>query len=277
MRGVTACGLLGLSLMLGVAHADMIRLPGGDTRIGDDQGHPDERPAFSVHVPSFELDRGPVSVSAFADYVMQNGVQTDAQRLGSAAVMRFGSGRWTLIEGAYWRQPLGPQGPEAEADHPVTQVSWHDAQAYCAAQGKRLPSEIEFEHAARLAGHGDKHAFGRRLVEQGEYKANVWTGVFPAINTAEDGYKATSPVGAYGRDALGFEDLAGNVWEWTADWYQPYPPASGEAQTEKVQRGGSFLCDPHVCYGFRVSARAHATPDSALMHVGFRCARDVKD
>ncbi len=271
-----AVALVGLFVLAGPLHADMIALPGGETRIGDDQGHPDEQPSFMAQVSPFELDRGPVSVAAFAQYAEQNDVQTDAQQLGSAAVMRFGTGQWTLIAGANWQRPLGPSGSPAQPDHPVTQVSWNDAQAYCAAQGKRLPSEIEYEYAARLAGHGDKHAFGRRLVKEGRYMANVWTGVFPVINSEADGYKGTSPVGAFGQDALGFEDLAGNVWEWTADWYQAYPPSDASAQTEKVQRGGSFLCDPNVCYGFRVSARAHATPDSALMHVGFRCARDIK-
>jgi formylglycine-generating enzyme len=256
------------------AAADMIRVPGGQTRIGDDAGRADERPSFIAEVAAFELDRAPVTVGDFARYVDGRKVVTEAERIGTASVMSFGSGRWQLVDGANWRYPLGPQGLAAASDHPVTQVSWNDAQAYCAAQDKRLPTEIEFEHAARLAGHGGRHAFGDALVRDGRYRANVWTGAFPAINTAADGYKATSPVGAFGRDGLGFEDLAGNVWEWTADWYAPYGARDDGARTEKAQRGGSFLCDPKVCYGFRVSGRAHATPDSALMHVGFRCARD---
>ena len=269
---LAALALLVLPL---VAGAEMIRVPGGQTRIGDDAGRADEKPSFLATVSGFELDRGPVTVAAFALYAEAHDVVTEAERIGSASVMTFGSGRWQLVEGANWRRPLGPDGPAAAGDHPVTQVSWNDAQAYCATQGKRLPTEIEFEHAARLAGHGDRHAFGDALVRDGRYRANVWTGAFPAINTGADGYKATSPVGAYGRDGLGFEDLAGNVWEWTADWYTPYGARDGGPRTEKAQRGGSFLCDPNVCYGFRVSGRAHATPDSALMHVGFRCARSL--
>jgi sulfatase modifying factor 1 len=269
---LAALALLVLPL---AAAADMIRVPGGQTRIGDDRGRADERPSFVAEVASFELDRGPVTVHDFARYVATYAVVTEAERLGSAAVMRYGSGRWDLVAGANWRRPLGPEASAAEEDHPVTQVSWNDAQAYCDRLGKRLPDEIEFEHAARLAGHGATHAFGDVLLRDGRYRANVWTGAFPAINTAADGYKASSPVGAFGRDRLGFEDLAGNVWEWTADAYAPYGRRGSGPWAEKVQRGGSFLCDPNVCYGFRVSARAHATPESALMHVGFRCARDV--
>ena len=269
--------LLALVLLSGSLQADMIAVPGGETRIGDDHGHPDERPSFVTQVSAFELDRAPVSVAEFARYAKQHDIQTDADKFGSAAVMRFGTGRWRLVAGANWLYPLGPDAAQAQPDHPVTQVSWNDAKAYCAAHGKRLPSEIEFEYAARLAGHGDKHAFGRRLVKDGRYMANVWTGMFPLFNSKADGYKSTSPVGAFGQDALGFEDLAGNVWEWTADWYQPYAGEPRQRPNEKIQRGGSFLCDPNVCYGFRVSARAHATPDSSLMHTGFRCARDRQE
>ncbi|MFP5307707.1 MAG: formylglycine-generating enzyme family protein [Gammaproteobacteria bacterium] len=256
----------------------MIQVPAGQTRIGDDRGRADERPSFVADVAAFELDRTPVTVGAFARFVARSGHRTDAERSGSGAVMQFGSGQWQLVEGADWRHPLGPQAPAAPSDHPVTQVSWNDAAAYCGAAGKRLPSEIELEYAARLGGGADaRHAFGAALIEKGRYRANVWTGLFPAINTAADGYKGTSPVGAFGEDRLGFVDLAGNVWEWAADVYRPYSQRNAAAAdgAERVQRGGSFLCDPKLCYGFRVSARGHATPDSSHMHVGFRCARDA--
>lgn len=273
--------MLGLLAWLPVAvAAEMLRVPGGETRIGDERGRPDEQPSFVVRVAAFELDRSPVTVAAFGRYVAQYGVRTEAERFGNAAVMRFGTGQWSLVDGAHWRRPLGPRGPLAADDHPVTQVSWNDARAYCAALGKRLPTEVELEYAARLGGAGGGHAFGERLEQDGRYRANVWTGVFPMLNTGADGYKTTSPVGAYGRDALGFTDLAGNVWEWAEDWYRPYrerdqPWPEGQSG-EKVQRGGSFLCDPKVCYGFRVSARGHSSPESSLMHVGFRCARDLR-
>jgi sulfatase modifying factor 1 len=260
--------------------ADMVRVPAGDVRVGSDQGRADERPAFTAAVAAFDLDHRPVTVAAFADFVHRTRFVTDAERLGSSAVMTFGTGRWTLLKGATWRRPEGPDGPAAEPDHPVTHVSWNDASSYCAAAGKRLPGEIEWEHAARGGANADRaHAFGDALVSNGRYRANVWTGVFPVINTAEDGYRATSPVGAFGEGPLGLTDMAGNVWQWTADWYRAYGDTSREkpAPGEKVQRGGSFLCDPKFCYGFRVAARNHATPESSHMHVGFRCAKDVRD
>lgn len=276
---------LALCLLAGLAAARaappaMVRVPAGQAQIGADRGRPDEAPAFRVQVAAFELDRTPVTVAAFARFVEQRGYETEAERLGSAAVMTFGTGRWQLVPGATWRRPLGPRGAEAVADHPVTQVSWNDAQAYCAAQGKRLPSEVEFEYAARGAQAGDEaQTQGRRLLEQGRYRANVWTGVFPAINTAADGYRTTSPVGAFGAGPLGLTDMAGNVWEWTADWYRPYAergqPWPPGRVGDKVQRGGSFLCDATACSGFRVTARGHAPPGSSHMHVGFRCARDL--
>jgi sulfatase modifying factor 1 len=258
----------------------MIRVPAGEAQIGSDRGRPDESPAFQTPVSAFEMDRTPVTVAAFSRFVKQQGYRTEAETLGSGAVMTFGTGQWQLVPGATWRRPQGPKGEAAIADHPVTQVSWNDAAAYCAAQGKRLPSEVEYEYASRLgAPPGSAHAFGDALVQGGHYRANVWTGVFPMLNTAKDGYRTTSPVGAFGAGPLGFTDLAGNVWEWTSDWYRPYAERQqawpADRVGEKVQRGGSFLCDPGACYGFRVTARGHATPDSAHMHVGFRCARDV--
>jgi len=278
LRGLLL-GVLALPLAA-AAKPEMVRVPAGEARIGSDRGRPDEAPSFQAQIAAFDLDRTPVTVAAFARFVKSRGFVTEAERLGGGAVMTFGTGQWKLMPGATWRHPLGPQGAASVADHPVTQVSWNDATAYCAAQGKRLPSEVEFEYVSRLgAGKGNDHAFGDALMKNGRYRANVWTGVFPMINSAKDGYATTSPVGAFGETALGLSDLAGNVWEWTSDWYRPYAerhqawPAGQPG--EKVQRGGSFLCDPTHCYGFRVTARGHATPDSSHLHVGFRCARDV--
>lgn len=269
----------GLSLV-GHASPDMVRIPAGQARIGSERGRADEQPVHTTHVPAFDLDRTKVTVAAFAEFARRTGYVTEAERRGSAAVMTFGTGRWSLVEGATWRRPEGPQGPAAQRDHPVTQVSWHDASAYCAAQGKRLPTEAEWEHAARGGGAPERRfASGDALVQAGRYRANVWTGVFPVVNTAADGYRTTSPVGAFGAGPLGLADMAGNVWEWSADWYRsyaerdrPWLPRDG---AEKAQRGGSFLCDPKFCYGFRLTARGHATPDSSHMHVGFRCAKDA--
>ena len=265
----------------------MVRIPAGETRIGADQGRPDEQPSFMATVAAFDMDRTPVTVASFADFVRRTQFVTEAERRGNSAVMTFGTGQWKLVEGAPWRKPTGPQDPDAEPSHPVTHISWNDAATYCAASGKRLPSEAEWEHAARAGSTKENEfAFGDALVKAGRYRANVWTGVFPVMNTAADGYRTTSPVGAFGPGPLGLTDMAGNVWQWTADWYKPYnelaphptlspPVGRGEKWNEKVHRGGSFLCDPKFCYGFRVTARGHATPESSHMHVGFRCVKSA--
>ena len=262
---------------------EMVLIPAGSSYIGSALGAADEQPQFSAGVDAFYLDRSPVTVSAFADFVSRHGYQTDADTAGSAAVMEFGTGHWYLLPGANWHHPFGPQSTAAAPDHPVTQVSWHDAVAYCDAQDKRLPSEVEWEHAARSGHDGEvAYAFGDDLLHEGDYLANVWTGAFPVLNTGDDGFKVTSPVGEFGLTPAGLTDMAGNVWEWTADWYGNYAGRSGQHDaptlgSSKVQRGGSFLCESSVCHGFRVSARGHATPDSASMHVGFRCARSASD
>jgi len=260
--------------------ADMVLIPRGQSVIGSDKGMEDERPVFHVQLPDFLLDRTPVTVAAFADFVQQTGYVSSAEKFGDAAVMQFGTGQWYLQAGANWQYPLGPQGSAATADHPVTQVSWDDAQAYCSAQDKRLPSEVEWEYAARSGHEGDvSYAFGENILKEGDYLANIWNGSFPILNTVADGFATTSPVGHFGLSPAGLSDMAGNVWEWTADWHGSYAGRTGanDAPMEgssRVQRGGSFLCEAGVCHGYRVSARSHSTPDSSLMHVGFRCARD---
>jgi formylglycine-generating enzyme len=189
-------------------------------------------------------------------------------------VFDLAAGSWGLVGGASWRLPLGPQGPEALPDHPVVHVSWHDARNYCAWAGKRLPTEYEWEHAARFGHDGEPtYAMGARVIREGQFLANFWQGEFPNRNTAADGWLYTSPAGLLGHSPTGLADMAGNVWEWTDSWYAPYGAAVDDA-TERVQRGGSFLCSPDVCHGFRVSARGKSTPDSTHLHVGFRCASD---
>jgi sulfatase modifying factor 1 len=288
MMGVCISGLF-LVTVHAVAESvplDMVLIPGGKSLIGSEQGADDERPVFYAQLPNFLLDRTPVTVAAFAAFVQQTAYVTTAESFGDAAVMQFGTGRWFLQPGANWRYPLGPQADAAPDDHPVTQVSWDDAHAYCSAQDKRLPSEVEWEFAARSGHEGDvAYAFGDQLLKEGDFlakvwQANTWNGTFPVINTLEDGFATTSPVGHFGLSPAGLADMAGNVWEWTADWHGSYAGRSGArdappAGSSKVQRGGSFLCEANVCHGYRVSARSHSTPDSSLMHVGFRCARDA--
>jgi sulfatase modifying factor 1 len=254
----------------------MAYVPGGVTQIGSDDGLPDEQPSFSATVDPFYMDVHPVTVADFRKFVEATRHVTGAERDGGGAVYDIRSGDWRLVPGASWRSPLGPDGPQAPDDHPVTQVSWHDASAYAAWAGKRLPTEIEWEHAAR-GGRNLRHRYpwGDVLSAGGTHRANIWQGTFPGNNTMDDGYLYTSPVGAFGKTELGLTDMAGNVWEWTADWYGPFGGGVAVGAREKVQRGGSFLCLADFCHGYRVSARSHSTPDTALFHTGFRCVKSA--
>ena len=257
----------------------MVYVPGGTTRVGSEDGLPSERPVFATRVEPFFLDKHPVTVAEFKAFVEATGYETEAERFGDAGVLGPG-GQWALVQGANWRYPLGPEGPPAPLDHPVTQVSWNDAAAYAAWAGRRLPTEVEWEHAARGAVDARApYAWGQRLADGDAYHANTWQGPFPARNDVVDGHRYTSPVGAFGETPLGLTDMGGNVWEWTADWFRPYSerdrPFTPTAASEKAQRGGSFLCNASWCHGFRVSGRSHSTPETALFHVGFRTAKDV--
>ncbi len=267
----------------------MVYVPGGTTTIGVKEGEQavamsrrhasSSIPAFEADVAPFFMDKHPVTVAQFRRFVEATGYETEAERFGDAGVMDPRTGQWRLVKGATWHHPFGPDGPAAPEDHPVTQVSWNDAEAYAAWAGKRLPTEVEWEHAAR--GAVNRRAFcpwgtDARVVE-GVHQANTWQGRFPVHNAVEDGYAYTSPVGAFGETALGLSDMGGNVWEWTASWYRPYAerstPFMPTAQSERVQRGGSFQCDE--CGGYRVYTRSHSTPETSLFHVGFRCVKGV--
>lgn len=259
----------------------MVLIPGGTQRIGAEEGLPWERPAFETEVEPFYLDRSPVTVAEFREFVDATGFVTEAERFGNAGVFDFDAGEWVMVDGATWSHPQGLDEAPAPDDHPVTQVSWNDAMAYAEWAGKRLPTEIEWEHAARGASlKSGRYPWGDELVEDGAYRANTWQGTFPQVNTGDDGFLVTSPVGHFGETRLGLTDMGGNVWEWTADWFRSYarravPPVPEEMQS-KAQRGGSFLCHPSYCHGYRVSARSHSSPETSLFHLGFRCARDVE-
>lgn len=258
----------------------MVYVPGGTTRIGAENGLPNEAPPFEATVAPFFLARSPVTVARFRAFIDSTGYQTEAEHFGDGGLFDLEARGWTLRQGASWRHPLGAGTPMAADDHPVTQVSWNDADAFCAWEGKRLPTEVEWEHAARGAtNRRDRYAWGEHLDENGSAKANTWNGTFPVRNTGTDGFIYTSPVGTFGETPLGLTDMGGNVWEWTSDWYRPYrsrnDPYTPTAQSEKVQRGGSFMCHESYCHGYRVSARSHSTPETSLFHVGFRCAQDL--
>ena len=256
----------------------MVYIPGGKTQIGSEEGLLHERSVFRTQVNPFFMEVSPVTVRAFRKFIQVTGYVTQAEAFGDAGVFNDSTHQWELISGAYWGKPSGPDGLSALDDHPVTQVSWNDAIAYATWKGGRLPTEIEWEHAARQGNRG-QYAWGDSLVENGKYKANVWNGQFPRVNTYADGYSTTSPVGVFGPTAAGLVDMGGNVWEWTADWYRSYKDRKKAYEpipsSEKVQRGGSFLCEPGWCHGYRVSARSHSTPETALYHVGFRVVKDI--
>jgi sulfatase modifying factor 1 len=265
-----------------IVPSGMVYIPGGRTRIGAEDGAPTERPTFYADVASFLLDIHPVTVADYRRFVDAIGYVTQSERFGASGVFDVKSGTWELVDGASWRRPLGPSVPPAPDDHPVTQVSWNDAVAYCRWAGKRLPTEVEWEHAARGGrSDGRRYAWGDALVVDGRYLANTWQGEFPHRNTAADGWVYTSPVGLFGKTPSGLTDMGGNVWQWCDDWFRPYAQRGShytpDAESAKVIRGGSYLCDPKVCHGFRVSARGHSTPETGLGHVGFRCARDAVD
>ena len=275
----------------------MVSVPGGQTTIGIETERWKQlraeretgprrlfgrgaHPPFQAEVDPFFLDVHPVTVAQFRDFVEATGYVTQAEKLGNAGVLR--GGRWRLVDGATWRYPRGPETAAAPDDHPVTQVSWNDAQRYCEWAGKRLPTEVEWEHAARAGQEA------RRLcVWDGDCRnrsariehANTWQGNYPGQNTAADGYRYTSPVGTFGTTALGLQGMSGNVWEWTASWKRPFDERETDFQptlrSKRVQRGGSFICSE--CGGYFVFARAGATPRTSLFHVGVRCAKDRPD
>ena len=268
------------------ASGPQVLIPGGEFMMGSETGRADEQPIRKVAVRPFWLATSPVSVAQFAAFVRTTDYVTTAEGFGNSGVFDMDQGRWQMVTGASWRYPQGPNRSPAPVDHPVTQVSWFDALAYCKADGGRLPTEAEFEYAAKGAGqYGNPvYGFGETVKRDGEFLVNIFNGEFPFNNTAADGYLYTAPIGKTGITPLGLTDMAGNVWEWSADWYGPYiaqtgsPSAPvGSAAPEKSQRGGSFLCDEDVCHGYRTTGRTHSTPDTSLMHVGFRCAYDQQE
>jgi sulfatase modifying factor 1 len=266
-------------------YEDMILIPGSDSSIiGSNKFLPQESPIRYHKVKSFYMDKHPVTVAQFEKFISSTGYKTEAEKFGDAGVFDLADLKWKLIPGAYWKHPFGKGLPAAVNDHPVTQVSWNDAVAYCSWAGKRLPTEVEWEHAARNAGkiNDNIYPWGNDDIKDGnDYKANVWQGLFPAVNRVEDGYQFTSPVGAFGESELGLQDMVGNVWEWCQDWKLPYGIDTSDFEandlSEKAMRGGSFLCEPSWCHGYRVSARSGSTTETALFHLGFRCVLDVDD
>lgn len=259
----------------------MVLVRGGMATIGSNSGLPAERPVFTTRVESFYMDKHPVTVAQFREFVKETGHVTYSEEIGDGIIFDHEQARWVIEPGVYWEYPLGKGSDKAPDDHPVTLLTYDDALAYLEWAGKRLPTEVEWEHAARgVSNREHPYAWGEHLVVDGKFMANTWTGRFPYKNEGHDGYILTSPVGIFGETETGLTDMGGNVWEWTSDWFRPYSqrntPYEPRPDSEKAIRGGSFMCNISYCHGYRVSARSHTPPDNNMFHIGFRGVRDVE-
>ena len=240
----------------GASAPDRVRVPRGHFRRGG-----------VVHVlEAFDVDRTLVTRAGFEEFVTSSGHVTRAEREGDGQVLDLATGRWALVRGATFRAPRGPDAETAAPEHPATQLALEDAEAFCAWAGGRLPTELEWEHAARN-GRGDRSAYpwGEEPYPGGRARANTWEGSFPTANTLRDGHLFASPVEAFPPSPLGLRDIVGNVWHWTRSAFDP-----SDARSVAL-RGGSHLCDPDICHGFRIDARQSADRDDRFAHVGLRC------
>ncbi len=308
----------------------MVRIPAGTFAMGGDntQASFDEFPKHEVSVHAFYMDATEVTNAQFAAFVQATNYITTAEQkpdweqlkkslapgtpkpapeMLQAASLVFVptagpvalndvSQWWQWVPGANWRQPQGPHSNiSGKENHPVVHVSWDDAMAYCKWAGKRLPTEAEWEYAARGGTANHIYPWGNEHVNAGAAKANTWEGKFPYLNEQKDGYMKSAPVKQFLPNAYGLYDMAGNVWEWCADWYDanyyntlggtlaqnPQGPKSSNDPDDKFtakrsMRGGSYLCNDSYCSGYRVARRMKSSPDTGLEHTGFRCVKDAK-
>ncbi|WP_109830999.1 formylglycine-generating enzyme family protein [Reichenbachiella versicolor] len=259
-----------------VDKSGMVYFEGGKITIGSDNGQPLESPMFEMEIAPFYLDINLVTVAQFRKFIQATGHKTDAEKYGDSGVFDFQIGNWQLLKGTTWEFPLGPDQPKAEDNHPVTHVSWNDAMAYAKWVGKRLPTEFEWEYAAKNGGkQTGKYAWGDEVIMGGTYMANTYQGEPGPNPEALDGYLRTSPVGAFGKHPSGLTDMGGNVWQWCANVFEPYPgnTASPPAQQNvKSTRGGSFMFDQARDLSFTTTFRAQNSDDTSLFNTGFRCA-----
>lgn len=290
--------------------AGMVRIPAGRFTMGSDEHYAEEALSREVTVREFWIDRHDVTNAQFARFVAATGYRTRAERgpdpekvadlpepmrvPGSAVFImpKDGkAGRWRFVAGANWRAPEGPGSSiEGRMNHPVVHVAHEDALAYARWLGRDLPTEAEWERAARGGLDGRPYAWGERFAPEGRPMANTWQGPFPAVNAKEDGHAGTSPVGCFPANGFGLHDMAGNVWQWTDDWFRPGhdgraevdPTGPAEADSHdprqpgvpaKVIKGGSHLCAPNFCMRYRPAARQAREPDAGTSHIGFRTVR----
>lgn len=260
-----------------------VALPGGAFLMGseDTWSYPEDRegPVREETVDAFWIERCTVSNAQFAEFIATTGYVTQAERFGSSFVFAgqlpddfpptrgvAGAPWWRQVEAASWKHPDGPQSHSRDRlDHPVVHVSWYDAAAYCSWVGGRLPTEAEWEYAARGGLVSMRFPWGDEREPEGNHAMNVWQGDFPGCNTCADGWFSTAPVDAYRPNGFGLYNMCGNVWEWCAD-----PFGSGRPQ-DRVAKGGSYLCHESYCRRYRVAARQGLAPDSTTSNVGFRC------
>jgi len=266
--------------------AGMVKVEGGRFTLGSDSGYAEERPVQEVAVKGFWIDRTEVTNAQFEAFVQATGYVTEAERRGEAVVflapakgteVAYG-GWWHTVSGANWRHPDGPATDlRHRAHHPVVQVTRADAQAYAAWLGRTLPSEVQWEYAAKANGQSERIDRGPRDAA-GLPRANFWQGIFPYVDVGEDGHMGRAPVGCFAANGLDLHDLIGNVWEWTADpWSGRHQEhGTGSAATEGRQgpqgliKGGSFLCSSDFCVRYRASARHPHESDLPAAHIGFR-------
>jgi formylglycine-generating enzyme required for sulfatase activity len=259
-----------------------------------------EGPVRPISLSPFEMDAFPVTNEDFSTFVDATNYRTEAEKFGWSFVFwahvpedRFESlvedtvaatPWWCKVPGSFWRQPEGPGSNSRDRrTHPVVHVTWNDAASYAAWAGKSLPTEAQWEYAARGGLEQKLYPWGDELTPGGEHRCNIWQGQFPTYDTAEDGYAGSCPVGSFPPNAYGLYSMTGNVWEWCADWFQtsfssrpilrdPLGPSHGFG---KVMKGGSFLCHASYCNRYRVGARTQNTPDSSASNIGFRCVRST--
>ena len=280
----------------------MVELPGGTFVMGSDDhdARPEdgEGPVRKVTVDGFRMGRTTVTNGQFSTFVDATDYRTEAESFGWSYVFkgllsrpkqrRLGKTQdvkavpwWLAVEGAYWRKPEGPGSTlRGRLHHPVVHVSWHDAGAYCEWAGMRLPTEAEWEYAARGGLAGKRFPWGDAMLDGAKHRCNIWQGRFPESNTLADGHFGTAPAESFAANGFGLYNMAGNVWEWCADWFSPdwhrshstVNPTGPPTGDNKVLKGGSDLCHDSYCNRYRVAARYANTPDSTTGNAGFRCA-----